>query len=73
MDWLLIVGAALLGGIVLLFFVWRAVRFVMRVALIGVLLLLLLAGGLVFWWYGSSVVSSPERDRRTQPQQRRRY
>lgn len=60
----MIIGGVLAGGILLLL-LWRAVRFVLRLALIGVLLLLLCAGALL-WWYGFGVSSAPSaRDARS--------
>ena len=40
------------AGLVLLL-VWRMVRFIMRLALVGVLILTLLVGALA-WWYAAS-------------------
>ena len=47
--------AAVLGVLsigVLFLLVRRALRFVVRLALLGVLILFLLTGGLAWWWYG---------------------
>lgn len=52
----LILAAVLAGGALLLLIAWRAVRFVMRLALVGVMILLVLAGALA-WWYGSRSVT----------------
>ena len=48
--------AAVLGVLsigVLFLLARRALRFVVRLALLGVLILFLLTGGLAWWWYGS--------------------
>lgn len=50
------------AGIVLLL-VWRAVRFVMRIALIGVLILALLVGALA-WWYAASSSTPAQNQKR---------
>jgi multisubunit Na+/H+ antiporter MnhC subunit len=48
--------AAVLGVLsigVLFLLARRALRFIVRLALVGVLILFLLIGGVTWWWYGS--------------------
>ncbi|MGB7925847.1 MAG: hypothetical protein WCF57_21590 [Pyrinomonadaceae bacterium] len=42
----------------------RALRLVVRLALVGALLLLLLGGGLAWWWYGAVDPASKRIDNR---------
>lgn len=66
-----ILVGVLVGGALLLIILWRAVRFMIRLALIGVLILLILAGALL-WWFGSSgAASSYREDRRPSTAPRR--
>ena len=65
----LVTIGGLLAGVVLLLLIWRAVRFVMRLALVGVMLLLLF-GGALWWWYGYGAArESPSRATRPVQQQ----
>lgn len=50
---------------VALVLVWRTVRFIMRLALIGVLILALLVGALAWWYATSGSTSPPEQSRPT--------
>ena len=60
--------AAVLGVLsigVLFLLARRALRFVVRLALLGVLILFLLTGGLAWWWYGSD--DSPTQKSNSRP------
>ena len=50
------------AGLVLLL-VWRMVRFIMRLALVGVLILTLLVGALA-WWYAASSSTPAQNQKR---------
>lgn len=58
----------IVAGVALLL-VWRTVRFIMRLALIGVLILALLVGALA-WWYATGGSTSPPEQ--TRPANKRR-
>jgi len=65
--------AAVLGVLsigVLFLLVRRALRFVVRLALLGVLILFLLTGGLAWWWYGSDGSSKQKGNNRPANTQR---
>ncbi len=52
-----------------LLLVWRAVRFIMRLALIGVLILALLVGALA-WWYAAGSSTPTQNQKRPASGQR---
>jgi heme/copper-type cytochrome/quinol oxidase subunit 4 len=64
--------AIVIGIIILIFAVWvflfmarRAVRWAIRLALLGIVVLALLVGGLAWWWYyGSGSASAPVKETR---------
>ncbi|MGH9943032.1 MAG: hypothetical protein ACRD9R_11825 [Pyrinomonadaceae bacterium] len=60
----LIVVILIAAGLLALLLAWRAVRFLVRLALLGVLLLALLAGGYVWWWQNSGDSAAPSRKQR---------
>lgn len=43
------------------FFVKRAVKWAVRLALLGILALLLLAGGVAYWWHSPGDDAAPKR------------
>jgi protein-S-isoprenylcysteine O-methyltransferase Ste14 len=67
-----IVGILILLGAlwVFLFLARRAMRWAVRLALLGIVLLALLVGGIAWWWYGASETATPQRER-TAPATRR--
>jgi hypothetical protein len=65
MDFPIIVAVfGLLSLGVLFFIARRALRLVVRLALVGALLLFLLIGGLAWWWYGAGSPASKQNDNR---------
>jgi heme/copper-type cytochrome/quinol oxidase subunit 4 len=62
-----IIGIIILVGAVsvFLFMAKRAVRWAIRLALLGIVVLALLVGGLAWWWYyGSGSASAPLKETR---------
>jgi NhaP-type Na+/H+ and K+/H+ antiporter len=62
----------LIGGVwVFLFLAKRAVRWAVRLALLGIVVLALLVGGLAWWWYyGSGSPGAPVKETRPAPTRR---
>lgn len=60
-----IVGILILLGAlwVFLFLARRAMRWAVRLALLGIVLLALLVGSIAWWWYGASNTGTPQRER----------
>lgn len=66
---LVVVGLVVAG--VAYFFVKRAVKWAVRLALLGVLALLLLAGGVAYWWYSPEDADAPAPRNANAPGRRR--
>ena len=63
-----IIGGAVLLAILVLI-ARLAVRWVVRMTIVGVILLALIAGG-VFWWWTNRLTSKPQQNRPAQPTRR---
>jgi hypothetical protein len=60
------------GGWVFLFMAKRAVRWAIRLALLGIVVLALVVGGLAWWWYYGSGSQSAPAVKETRPAATRR-
>jgi uncharacterized membrane protein len=67
MSFALVISIIIVIGAVcvFLFIAKRAVRWAIRLALLGIVVLALLAGGLAWWWYyGSGSANAPVKETR---------
>lgn len=64
MNIAIIIGVVVLVGVlwVFMFMARRAVRWAIRLALLGIVVLALLVGAVAWWWYGVGGSTGPQRE-----------